>query len=248
MKDKKVSRLLASARRREILRIVNERKSVTVQEVADILGVSLSTVRNDFNLLGREGLIYRTHGGALTKEKFNPEYQKSISEFSYAKSKIAKKALEFVEPNDTIFIDSGSTALAFAEELMVSHISCHVITNSLYIVNALINAENLTLHVIGGEFRKRTMNFIDPEPDLGKYGIFKAFIGVSVFDEKGFYVSNLFEARFKKIVIDVSQNVFMLADASKYGKISTALIDEWRERYTLITDKRVKISGRIIIA
>jgi len=247
VKNKDIGRPLAEARRRQILKIINKRKSVTVQEIAHMLGVSLSTVRNDLNILGKNGLIYRTHGGALTKEKFNPEYQKSISQFSEVKAKIARKALEFVEPNDTIFIDSGSTTLAFSEELIVSDIPCHVITNSLYIINTLIDAENITLHVIGGEFRKRTMNFIDPEPDLSKYGIFKAFMGISVFDRNGFYVSNLFEARFKKMVIDISQKVFMLADSSKYGKTSTALIEKWKKDYILITDKKVDILGSLVI-
>lgn len=241
------SRLLPEERRRRIVQILERSGSATVSAIAKILGVSISTVRNDLNFLESQGLIYRTHGGAVAKERFSPIYQKSISPFSNLKHRIARKAVTFVEPGNVIFVDSGSTALIFIEELIRSGIECHVITNSLYIINALVDVEHMPVHVMGGEFRKRTMNFLDPEPDLEKYRIAKAFMGVSAFDKEGTYVSNLFEARFKRFVMGAAKEVFVLADSSKYGKISASFIKNWSEKDTLICDKNVQIKHARVI-
>lgn len=241
------SKLLPEERRRRIVQILERNGSATVSAIAKMLGVSISTVRNDLNFLENQGLIYRTHGGAMAKERFSPIYQKSISKYSNLKHRIAKKAVELVKPGDVIFVDSGSTTLLFIEELIRSGIECHVITNSLYILNALADVEHIPVHVIGGEFRKRTMNFLDPDPDLESYRIARAFMGVSAFDEEGTYVSNLFEARFKRLIMEMAKEVFVLADSSKYGKVSASFIKNWEEKDTLICDKNVQIKNARVI-
>ncbi len=240
--------MFAEERRREIMKLIEKSGSVTVKEISEILNVSPSTVRNDLKHLEKEGLIFRTHGGAMAKHRFDPMYEKRRSSFSELKMRIAKKAVEFVEEGDVIFVDSGSTTLMFVEELIRNQIRCNVITNSLYVINALVDVPHIPVHVIGGEFRKRTMNFIDPEFTLDKYRIKKAFMGISGFDAEGTYVSNLVEARFKRMIMDISKEVFVLADSSKYEKISAILIRKWKEKDVLITDKKLFVKAKIIVS
>ncbi|RKX55711.1 MAG: DeoR family transcriptional regulator [Thermotoga sp.] len=242
------SKMFAEERRKEILKILKRQGSATVNMISSLLKVSPSTVRNDLNLLEKKDLIYRTHGGAIAKQRFNPIFQKSISDFSELKVRIVRYAINFVNSGDAIFIDAGSTTLMFAEELIREKKSCHIITNSLYVVNALVDMPEIHVHVLGGEFKKRTMNFIDPEPCLGKYRVSKAFMGVSGFDSKGCYVSNSFEAKFKRSVMEIAQSVFVLADSTKYGKISTVLIKRWDKKDTIITDKKVEVNANLIVA
>lgn len=240
--------MFAEERRREILRILEERGSASVNMISKILNVSPSTMRNDLNYLNQKGLTFRTHGGAISRQKFNPSYQRGLANSPELKLAIAKHAIDLVNSGDVIFVDAGSTTLMFVEELIRVKKSCHIITNSLHIVNALVNVSEILVHVLGGEFRKNTMNFIDPEPNLDRYRVSKSFMGISGFDSYGCYVSNLFEAKFKRSVMEITQSVFVLADSTKYGKISTALIKHWDKRDTIITDKKIEVNTNLIVA
>ncbi|PNR97301.1 DeoR/GlpR family DNA-binding transcription regulator [Petrotoga olearia] len=232
------TKLIPEERRRRILQLLEKEGSITVFDLSQILKVSFSTVRNDLNYLEREGLIKRTHGGAIAKERFNPLFQKEIAGHAKEKLEIAKYAVQFVENDDTIFIDAGSTTLAFTEELINSNKKCHIVTNSLYIINALSNSIEINLHVLGGEFIPSNMNFIDLEQNFEKYKFKKAFMGVNGFNEEGFYVHELSEANFKKKIIKSAKVAYVLADHSKYNKICANLVEKWKQNYILVTDDR----------
>ncbi len=239
-------KLLPPERRKRILELLKRDGSIKVGEIADTIGVSLSTVRNDLRILQERGLIRRVHGGAVVKEKYDPLYQKGVADVYEAKIKIAKKAIQFVEEGDFIFIDAGSTTLIFLEELIKSQIPVHVITNSLYVINALSDEPKISVYVIGGEFRRRTMNFVEPELDAFDYRIFKAFMGIGGFDHEGYYVTTPVEARFKKKIIDKAKKVYILADSRKYGRVLMGFVGPWTEKDTLITDKKLPLDVDIV--
>jgi len=242
--------MFAEERRRRIIKLLEMNGSMGVKEIARELGVSPSTVRNDLRHLESQGLIYRTHGGAMSKQRFDPLYQKRTSLFPELKRAIAKKAVEFVREGDVIFVDSGSITLMFVEELAIQRIECIVVTNSLYVLNTLSDVQYIPVYVMGGEFKKRTMNFIDPEPDIGRFMIMKAFMGISGFDDRGCYVSELFEAQFKRKIMDHAREVYVLADKTKYGKTSAILIREWKGDEILITNEKLDLKnvGEVVVA
>lgn len=151
---------------------------------------------------------------------------------------IAKYAVELVESDETIFIDAGSTTLTLAEELLKRKIKYHVVTNSLYIINALSDFPEINVHVLGGEFVRKNMDFIDPEQNFEKYKFAKTFIGINGFNEEGFYVHELNDANYKKKVINFAKNSYILADNSKYNKICAKIVGKWGKHCILITDKR----------
>lgn len=232
------NKLIPEERRRKILQMLEKQGSISVVEFSKLLNVSASTVRNDLHYLEKEGLIKRSHGGAIAKERFNPLFQKEIAGHRTEKIIIAKYAVELVESDETIFIDAGSTTLAFAEELLKRKIKSHVVTNSLYIINALSDFPEINVHVLGGEFVRKNMDFIDSEQNFEKYKFTKAFIGINGFNEEGFYVHELSEANYKKKVINSAKNSYILADNSKYNKICANIVGKWGTHCILITDKQ----------
>ncbi len=240
------SKLLPEERRKKILELLKRDGSITVNEIAKIVDVSLSTVRNDLRTLKERGLIHRVHGGAIVKETYDPLYQKGVTDVYEAKLNIAKRAIEFVEEGDFIFVDAGSTTLIFLEELIKTRLPVHVITNSLYVINALTDVPHISVYVIGGEFRRRTMNFVEPELNSSEYRIFKAFMGIGGFDEEGYYVTTPVEAKFKKKIITIAKKVYILADSRKFGKVLMGFINNWTKKDTLITDKKLPISVELV--
>ncbi|MBP8660530.1 MAG: DeoR/GlpR transcriptional regulator [Mesotoga sp.] len=209
-------------------------------EMASELGVSEVTIRSDLSELEQEGLLKRVHGGAIqTKlQRYDPEFQEKVAIDVDEKRHIALKATKFVEKYDVIFIDAGSTTLFFFEELSKNPPTVlTVVTNSLYIINAVVQYPNINLVVIGGTFQHNTMNFLDFEinPFLNRYNVNKVFLGVNGFDETGYYASNILEAETKKLICNACDEIFILATSSKHFKRSLVLTQKWTGKERIIT-------------
>lgn len=224
--------ILAEERRRYILDKLNSHGRLHSGELARELGVSEVTLRSDLKELEREGHLKRVYGGAVRSriQRYDPEFQEQIAIDVEEKREIAAKAARIVEKNDIIFVDSGSTTLFFFEELSKSPpLNLTVITNSLYIINAVAQTSRINLVVMGGTFQQNTMNFLDFEINsfLSRYNVNKAFLGINGIDENGYYASNILEAEAKKLICDVCDDIYVLASSSKLFKRSLVLIREW---------------------
>ncbi len=171
-------------------------------------------------------------------QRYDPEFQEQIAIDVDEKREIASKASRVVDKNDVIFIDSGSTTLFFFEELAKKPpASLTVVTNSLYIVNAVAQTSGINLVVMGGTFQQNTMNFLDFEinPFLTRYNVNKAFLGINGMDETGYYASNILEAETKKLVCNACNDIYVLVSSSKHFKRSLVLISNWTGREQIIT-------------
>lgn len=132
-----------------IMGILKEQKSATVEELAGIFFVSEATIRRDLNEMKTLGLVERSHGGA-----FLPENSEEISLFfrmernAKEKERAATKALPYIPPFKSVFIDSSSTALALAERMDFSFKT--VVTNNLQTAMSLSKKPNVTLILLGG--------------------------------------------------------------------------------------------------
>ncbi len=182
----------------------------------------------------------RVHGGAIQirVQRYDPEFQEQIAIDVEEKREIALKAVNFVGKNDVIFIDAGSTTLFFLEELSRNPPNTlTVVTNSLYIINAVAQSSRINLVVIGGTFQHNTMNFLDFEinPFLNRYNVNKAFLGVNGIDETGYYASNILEAETKKLICNACDEIYILASSSKHFKRSLVIIQEWTGRERIVT-------------
>ena len=193
--------MIPEKRREEIVAIVNERKSITSQELIDIFNSSESTIRRDITELAKEGKILKVFGGAIAlDDDFSTEEMTIIQKEKLnreEKIKIAIYAASLIEPGDYIYIDSGSTT-----GLMVNYI---VEKNATYITNT---------EAIVGE---------DAILQVKKYNFTKGFFGTNGITLKnGLTTPDVREALLKKVAMDKTKRGerYILADSSKFGQIS----------------------------
>jgi len=239
--------MFAEERRKSIVSILNERESISVNELAKILNVSKTTIRSDLKYLEYKQVINRTHGGATLISSNRNDYK----EVSYdlrektnieSKQEIAKKAYNLIEVNDTIILDSSSTCFELASLLKNSQKEITVLTNGLKTASLLRNNLCITVIVIGGIIRKNS-NAI--ESLLGveifnKINIDKVFFSSSgVSPESGFSDFNLYEIELKRKMLQVAKNKYALIDSSKFDLVSSSNFANLNDVTMLITDKKI---------
>nr|WP_273229809.1 DeoR/GlpR family DNA-binding transcription regulator [Kosmotoga pacifica] len=235
--------MLFEERKSYIIDKLSKYGKIFSSSLAEELGVSEVTIRSDLKKLEQQGFLKRVHGGAvsLRPHRYDPQFQEQIAVDVEEKKRIARKAVTFVEKNDVIFVDSGSTTLFFVEELLKSPpINLTIVTNSLYVINTVVQHPTIKLVVLGGYFQYSTMNFLDLEinPFFERYHVNKAFMGVNGIDEIGYYSSTLLEAETKRLIIKSSPKVFILASSSKIFKKSLVLVDRWQGTETLVVSTK----------
>lgn len=211
-------------RKKIILKTLNEQGIISTQEMMKQCGVSEITIRRDLIELEAKGLLIRTHGGAVISKAGDQlfTYDLKINQNRRNKEAICQIASKFVNNNDIIFIDCGTT-LSFLTKFITKVESLIVITNSLPVVSELINFSNIKLILIGGEITGDRRAIYGPVAGKGiaQYHANKAFIGVdgvslqnglSSYDEK--------EAAITLKMAENSDDVFLLCDSSKIEKNS----------------------------
>ena len=223
-------------RHRTILDLVRKRDT-SVEALGAALNVSEATVRRDLALLAGQRLLVRTHGGATALVGIHePEatLEQRKASRSDEKLAIAKAAAAYIQPGDTLFLDSGTTCAALAAHLC-GHEDVHVITNNLLAVMALANAPGVRLTLIGGDLRSSSMSTLGPlaELSLSRLSVDHAFFGADgVVAEFGLCEASAQQSYLKECVIKRAAQIFVLADSEKLGRARqqhwTPLEREWR--------------------
>ncbi len=212
----------AVERKERILRLIQEKGRVTVDELVKNFAVSGATIRRDLELLERENLITRAHGGAVSKSRVSlePDYSEEKQKFLEEKRRIGKEASKLVEEGEVIFLESSSTVLEMAKNIR-NKSNLTVVTNSLDIVRELYQTTGIELIMTGGSLKKRVRAFVGPlaELTLSQMRIDKAFMGVSALDiDHGMTTATVEEAETRKKIIEASNKIVALMDHSKLGK------------------------------
>ncbi len=237
-------------RHNKILKSIELLRTVSVQELKERLDVSEVTVRKDLTFLEDEGLIIRTHGGARLAQDVNRMRTLSIRsrENPEVKRIIARRAAQLIQEGDTIYLDSGSTCQALAEEIRDSERSVRVITNALPIMNILAECQAVGLYTIGGSFRREAGSFVGPLSlsNLDDYKIQTGFVGTTGYDKKGVFTSqNVVESQLKKQVLASSRRRIILADSTKAGTQAFSVFARPKDVDILITDNRCPFPDEI---
>ena len=222
-----------------IRRLLDGRDALSIGELTHQLGVSEATVRRDLEQLQADGLVQRTHGGAVpvTHRVHEPPYPERHATHVEAKKAIGKAAMKFVSPGDTIFIGGGSTTLRFAEQL--SAIDLTVVTNSLPVANELSRVLGVDVIVIGGELRTPELSMIGPRAveSIRTYRGQTAFLGVPALDANhGFTADGDAEAATDAAFISMARSTVVLADHTKLGRVSTTHVVPLSMIHTIVTD------------
>lgn len=234
-------------RRVKILNLIREDGQAKVQDLSKIFKVTEVTIRQDLEVLENMGYIQREHGGAFLKDvdSFARTRQLLNQNHIEEKREIAQKALELINEEDSIILDSGSTTTEIAK-LLVNYRSLTVITNALNI--ALILGENhgINLIVTGGEFKAPTLSLTgkmaaDSFKDIHANKLFLATAGISS-DMRLTYPS-LSDLIVKSAMIKSADIVYLVADSSKIGISSLANLGSISLVQTMITDSKITSEG-----
>lgn len=234
-------------RRVKILNLIREDGQAKVQDLSKIFKVTEVTIRQDLEVLENMGYIQREHGGAFLKDvdSFARTGQLLNQNHIEEKREIAQKALELINEEDSIILDSGSTTTEIAK-LLVNYRSLTVITNALNI--ALILGENhgINLIVTGGEFKAPTLSLTgkmaaDSFKDIHANKLFLATAGISS-DMRLTYPS-LSDLIVKSAMIKSADIVYLVADSSKIGISSLANLGSISLVQTMITDSKITSEG-----
>jgi DeoR/GlpR family transcriptional regulator of sugar metabolism len=229
-------------RQRRILELLEQSENVRVSKLSNILNVSVATIRRDLNKLRDMGEIVRFHGGAvlsLPSTPGPPVIQRSGEDMA-EKERIGKAAAALIHDGDVIFIGSGTTALEVARNLL-GHKNLTVITNALTVINLLSNEENITLVSTGGIFRRSELSFIGhlAEHALSELRPQKVIMGIraiSLLD--GLTNDYLPEVNTDRAIIHAASEVIIVADHSKFGKVSTAFVAPIKVIHKVVTDDK----------
>ena len=156
MKNKQgKQKLFAEARRKEISELIRANGSVSVEELSEHFGVSAATIRSDLRTMDRQGMLERTHGGAVSNYKVGYELNTAQKgeRFVAEKSSIADAVIRLINDGDTIAMDTGTTTFEVAKRLIVKK-NLTVVTNDIRIASWLDAHTDFQIILAGGVLRK----------------------------------------------------------------------------------------------
>jgi DeoR family fructose operon transcriptional repressor len=230
---------LAPRRWEHLRRILGRDQVVRVDELAEQLGVSAATIRRDLDQLEGLGEIRRVHGGAVSTggRLEEPLFDDKTSVAIKEKRRIAEAALKYIKPNDTVYLDGGSTVLELAR-MLKDRSNITIVTNSLRATVELAGP-GPRLILVGGELRRLSQTLVGPLTRflIEDLHIDKAFMGTMGLSlEGGLTTTDPSEAYTKELVMEHAREVILLADHNKAHKISFTRAGRLEKVRVLITD------------
>ncbi|SEF87747.1 DeoR/GlpR family DNA-binding transcription regulator [Paenibacillus sp. UNC499MF] len=231
--------MLVAERWQKITALVNERGSIRVTELSELCGVTEETIRRDLDKLESEGRLMRSHGGAVRVGESQSEIPFKERETVHAdlKRSIAKEAVRHIRENDRIILDASTTAWYMAQILPDEPLT--VLTNSIQVALELSSKEKIQVVSTGGRLLPQSLSYAGPlaERSLDTYHVDKAFLSCKgVHTARGISESSELQALVKAKMIAISDDVFLLADHSKFGLQAFAHVASWEGIGHVITD------------
>jgi DeoR family fructose operon transcriptional repressor len=231
-----------SERQREIAEALARDGFVDAAALSASLGVTGETVRKDLISLEGQGVLRRTHGGAVPVNSLS--YEPDVAqrtEFAAEKARIAARALQHLPRNGAVLLDAGSTVGALVD-LIPDDRNLTVFTNTLTVAVALAKRPGLVVYTLGGRVRGTTLAEVDAWAlrALGELTVDVAFLGANgVSLERGLTTPDPSEAAVKRLMVQGASRRVLLADGSKFGHASTCRFAEIDDMDLVITDRRL---------
>jgi len=234
-------------RKSEILKLLEQYGRVEVNELASIFQSSRETIRRDLNEMEVKGLLKRAHGGAVLDNAFSSsaqEFPVNIREIQRYKEKnsICKYAASFIKNGDSIFIDNSSTCLYLVQYIPDDY-QVTIITNSIKILIGSndLKKSNLTIICLGGFYHQDNLSTYGSMSlrDAGDFFPSKSFMSCGgILSQNRFTDSSILEVDTKKLMIERSQETFILADHTKFGRSSQVFLADSASIDFVITDDK----------
>jgi DeoR family fructose operon transcriptional repressor len=233
--------MLIVERQQRLLEILRERKAAQLEALSDAVGVSVSTVRRDLEHLEAQGLVERTHGGAVFRgpHKHSMVFAERLGKNVEQKQAIGRVVAELVQPNMTVLLDGGSTVYLAAQQIDARPLQ--VVTNSLLVAGHFADDEQVELMLIGGNLYPRSGVMVGPIArrclhDLHADLLLFSLAGIF---EDGCYNQNLAMAEIEQVMMGQAARSLLLMDSSKFGRKSLARVCGVEQVEQIITDNGV---------
>jgi DeoR/GlpR family transcriptional regulator of sugar metabolism len=215
---------------------------ISTQSLADELGVSGLTVRRDLKRMADEGLLVRTRGGASMRDSLARElsYLEKSAEAHEEKVAIGARAAQFIEAGDSIIIGPGTSTLELANQIKAIP-DLTVVTNSLLVIDALMNVSNIQVEATAGSLRRSIRALVGPrtEESLSSLRVNKVFMsGNGVTQARGLTTPEVTVAASDRALAAAGERRIVLADYTKVGKDTMWQTISVEDIDTLVTDDK----------
>lgn len=232
--------LLPGSRQRRVADLMRQKGHVTVAELTALFGVSRDTIRRDLQLLERQGLLTRTHGGALAGDGLvarETRLQSRMAEQAGAKQRIGRAAAALIREGETLILNGGSSTCAFAAALAGLG-DLTLVTNNLVLPALVPAGVARSIYVLGGAYWESPQVTLGPVKINGaaRISVDTAVIGVTGLDEGGLSISRLEEAQVTAEMMEAARRTILLADSSKFGISAFAHVAPLGRVHYLVTD------------
>ncbi len=218
--------MLRQERFSRIVSLINEHHFCSVHQLAQQTGASPATIRRDLQQLAAQEQIRLTRGGAMRNQESSvqePAYDIKTALNLDEKLRIGTEAIKYIEPSDTILIDTGTTTLQMAiamTEAQRDWQGVNVAVNDVREAYELCRIPNLSLHMLGGTVRQGHYTTLGRWTQSALEGINadKCFLSCDAVDlQGGLSITNGEEVSSKQMMLSASREVYLLCDHSKFG-------------------------------
>lgn len=236
-----VSSNLPAARQTKLVELVKKRGQVSASELVNIFGVSRDTIRRDLTLLEERGLLVRTHGGAVPRERLVTSsittLDSRMNMQRNAKERIGKAAAQLIRDRETLMLNGGSSISYFADELG-NHHDLTIVTNNLHVPSILPAHAVRAVYVLGGTYiaSSQVMVGFAGFAAMPQISVDTAVMAVSGMSSKGCSISKLEEATATREMMAACQRTILLADSSKFDVQAFAMVANYDLVEYLVTD------------
>ncbi|HMO24813.1 MAG TPA: DeoR/GlpR family DNA-binding transcription regulator [Tepidisphaeraceae bacterium] len=257
--------MIAPERQARLRDLLGKQGIASLEMLAAELGVSHSTVRRDLDALEGEGLVKRTHGGAMwVGDASTPPtgarpyaFDQRLEYNVLAKQRIARAAKSLVQPGQTVLLDGGTTTFFLAMELATTQLQ--LVTNSLPIANLMLNNDSVELVLTGGLMYPRYGVLLGPtaETALDQIHTKTLFLSVAGLHNGELFNQNMLLVQAELKMMERAQEVVLLIDSGKFGQQALVRLCGLDQIDVIVTDaeppaadrKRISDAGcKLIIA
>ncbi len=240
--------MLLDQRRESVLQIIENKGFASLQQIAEYVEVSESTVRRDLEYLEKIGQIRRTRGGAAYVGEsivtLDERFHRALPE----KQAVAKAAADLVQPGEAILLDGGTTTLEVARHLAGK--SLQVVTNSLPIANLLANQPQIELIFIGGYLYPKTGVALGPLAlaALAQIHVRRLFMSVGGITHSGLFNSNSLLVETERSMLAAAEEVVVVTDSGKLGHSALAHLGPLSCVHRVVVDAAISPEWRHVFA
>jgi DeoR family transcriptional regulator, aga operon transcriptional repressor len=233
MKDKRADRKAG------LVQLLQENEPISIPDLAQVSGLSQSTLRRDLHRLADDGLV-RVNVGQValaSSSEEKPFAFRSMINIE-VKQRIARAGLDLIQNGETIFISGGTTTLELAR-LLPRQRRLTVITNTLRVADLLVDVPGIDLIVLGGAVRpgEQTMHGHLAEWGVQQFRADKLFYGVEAINiHHGVTHSQIVEVATDRALANAATQVIVLADHTKFGRVAPAFVLALEKIHILICD------------